>query len=212
MEAKKEIAENQLKIQEEYFIITQENKKIMNKIRNLIYLELDKDSNILDKNISIQEYINQLVHNKYSIFFVNYCENKIIDAILYNKALLCKKYSIPISIEVYLKDNLNIEEVDIISIYTNLLDNAIEASKFVKEPYRSITIHSRLIKNYLVIKISNTYNKEKINQDFSTTKETKENHGWGINIIKTIVRKYDGTLKIKQDGQTIEFSLTLKNN
>ena len=81
---------------------------------------------------------------------------------------------------------------------------------FLNKEDRKISINSRIINNYLVLKITNNYNSI-INANFSTIKKDKENHGFGIKIIKEIVKKYDGTLKINKTDKTIEFSITLKN-
>ena len=211
LDTQKELMKKQAKIQEEYNLVTKENYKIMEKIKNSIYFELDKNNFDALQNKTIKDYVNQLINKKSSFYLTNYCENKIIDAILYNKSLICKKNDINISIEVYLKDNLLIKEIDLISIFTNLLDNAIEASMFLNKKNRKISINSRIINNYLVLKITNNYNNSIFNTNFSTIKKDKENHGFGIKIIKEIVKKYDGTLKINKTDKTIEFSITLKN-
>lgn len=210
LDTQKELMKKQAKIQEEYNLVIKENYKIMEKIKNSIYFELDKNNLDALQNKTIKDYVNQLINKKSSFYLTNYCENKIIDAILYNKSLICKKNDINIFIEVYLKDNLLIKEIDLISIFTNLLDNAIEASMFLNKEDRKISINSRIINNYLVLKITNNYNSI-INANFSTIKKDKENHGFGIKIIKEIVKKYDGTLKINKTDKTIEFSITLKN-
>lgn len=211
LDTQKELMKKQAKIQEEYNLVIKENYKIMKKIKNSIYFELDKNNLDALQNKTIKDYVNQLINKKSSFYLTNYCENKIIDAILYNKSLICKKNDINIFIEVYLKDNLLIKEIDLISIFTNLLDNAIEASMFLNKEDRKISINSRIINNYLVLKIINNYNNSIINANFSTIKKDKENHGFGIKIIKEIVKKYDGTLKINKTDKTIEFSITLKN-
>ena len=211
LDTQKELMKKQAKIQEEYNLVIKENYKIMEKIKNSIYFELDKNNLDALQNKTIKDYVNQLINKKSSFYLTNYCENKIIDAILYNKSLICKKNDINIFIEVYLKDNLLIKEIDLISIFTNLLDNAIEASMFLNKEDRKISINSRIINNYLVLKITNNYNNSIINANFSTIKKDKENHGFGIKIIKEIVKKYDGTLKINKTDKTIEFSITLKN-
>ena len=211
LDTQKELMKKQAKIQEEYNLVIKENYKIMEKIKNSIYFELDKNNFDALQNKPIKDYVNQLINKKSSFYLTNYCENKIIDAILYNKSLICKKNDINIFIEVYLKDNLLIKEIDLISIFTNLLDNAIEASMFLNKEDRKISINSRIINNYLVLKITNNYNNSIINANFSTIKKDKENHGFGIKIIKEIVKKYDGTLKINKTDKTIEFSITLKN-
>ena len=89
--------------------------------------------------------------------------------------------------------------MDIVSIFGNALDNAIESVSGVA------SIDKRLIKlsiyskhQLLMIKIENYYEHDikKENGELVTTKKDTLNHGYGIKSIKSVVKKYDGEVSI----------------
>ena len=88
----------------------------------------------------------------------------------------------------------------------NLLDNAIEACEKTKESFIDLKI--KYVKNTIFISISNSKNSEKVNIE-STSKEDKENHGYGIYNIRNIVRQYGGFIEFHDRGNVFEISLSL---
>ncbi|MBG0117644.1 GHKL domain-containing protein [Clostridioides difficile] len=97
-----------------------------------------------------------------------------------------------------------INEEDVCSIFSNAIDNAIEACDKIKEGNKSISLQGRLINNFFAIKISNTKSNTIIekNKCLITSKKNKEFHGLGIKSIKNTLEKYSGT-------STIEFTDTM---
>lgn len=206
-DAQKIIYEKQFQIQKEHQYIQKENYKILEEISHIILQQL-KSQNIetLDS-----QYINELIQKQISFNQTHFCENKIVDAILYNKSIIAKEYHIPFDVHVSLDNQLTIEPIDLISLYTNLLDNAIEASQLLNEEDRCIEINSRCHESYLIIHISNHIFKNQINHHFQTTKSDKNNHGLGMQIIKNVIKKYDGMMDIQTTDTTFQINITLKN-
>lgn len=91
-----------------------------------------------------------------------------------------------------------IEDLDLAIILANALSNAIENNggdrKFVK-----LSIYS--YKNDLIIVISNSVNKDVINENpnLNTNKNNLELHGFGIKSIKRIAKKYNGFADFYQE-------------
>ncbi|WP_296877317.1 ATP-binding protein [Thomasclavelia sp.] len=205
-ETKQELLKKQYIIQNEYNLAIEENNRIINNIKHDVIEQLKNNQSFKADETNILN----IIKNKSSFYQTNYCQNKIVDAILYNKALVCRKNNIELAISVYLKNEININEIDLISLFTNLLDNAIEACLTLEPNQRKIEIKSRIINNYLVLSITNSYDVNKLNHDFTTTKTDHINHGIGLKIIDILIQKYHGTLKTKQDHHQIQFNLTLK--
>ena len=97
-----------------------------------------------------------------------------------------------------------IKEVDLYSLFGNIIDNAIEAvSKLEDETLRCIGINIHTIGNFISIKVDNYYMGD---IQFSkegkpiTSKENKDYHGYGISSIQAIVEKYNGSMSIKTEG------------
>ena len=91
--------------------------------------------------------------------------------------------------------------IDISSIFSNLIDNAIEACNKINENNinKYITIKSTFIKGYYVVRCENSKSNELIikNNKILTSKKDKFLHGIGLESIKSSIKKYNGELKIK---------------
>ncbi|MBM6930887.1 sensor histidine kinase [[Clostridium] spiroforme] len=208
-QSKIDIIKHQLKLQEEYELIRAENNKIYHEIKNQIFEHLDEQSSAETYSLNENE-IMQLIDQKALSFETSQCNNDIVDAILYNKLLLCRHQQIEVESAVYLPKQIKMEDIDLISLYSNLFDNAIEACQHVQHQPKKIIIQSRIIHHYLVINIKNSYVPDLIRPHFFTTKKDQSHHGFGMKIIDMIVKKYHGTLIINKDQPMIEFQITLK--
>ena len=108
-----------------------------------------------------------------------------------------------------------ISVLDLLSIFGNALDNAIESVKSIKN------IEQRIIKlavfrqnQLLFIKLENYFvNQLNIyNGSFLTTKQDKMNHGFGLKSIKRIVEKYGGEITISTDNQWFTLMILMPIN
>ena len=139
--------------------------------------------------------------------------NHIIDAILSAKAALASSHAIEFEHNISLTGGLSVEDTDLCSILSNLLDNAIEACCKV-EQNRYISLEMLIFKNQLSINISNSADGRYITEN-GKLKTTKlgDMHGIGIGHIKSIVENYGGILDIKPeaDAFTARVSIPLKS-
>lgn len=215
LEAQNILIQKQKERQEEYLIISQENMDSINKARDEIYKKINSYSHIdLQNEQEAKEFAKQLIEEYAFLYQTDYCSNKIIDAILYNKLTLAKKYRIQTSVQVIVPHQININPIDIMSVYTNLLDNAIEACLNLDEENRFIDISSMVKSNYLIIKIINSKSPH-IHIDINhmeTSKSDKDNHGLGTQIIKKTCQANNGLFKIMDTGNTLEAYVTLQIN
>ena len=121
-----------------------------------------------------------------------------IDYILSQKADIAKHQGIDISIHAEYPKDCKIEPVDLCTILTNLLDNAIEAcEKQSNGTKKIIKVTIRRIHQFIIIRISNTSIAKPLasNGIFTTSKGNQQNHGWGIRSAKSAVEKYQGAIK-----------------
>lgn len=213
LEAQNILSKRQQDYQEKHFIVSQENVEIINKVRDEIYKKIDsyKDINIQNED-EARAFAKKLIDEYSFLYEIDYCNNKIIDAILYNKILLAKSHDIITDIQVIVPDTVNIKAIDIMSVFTNLLDNAIEACLKLTIDKRFIEVDSMIKSNYLIIKVRNSKSpKMHVNIDnMETTKDDKVNHGLGLQIISKTCKENNGSFKLIDNMTTIEASVTLQ--
>jgi signal transduction histidine kinase len=93
------------------------------------------------------------------------------------------------------------EIADTISLLTNLLDNALESAAQVEEkPYVRMQLQVYDGKGYIRIENAKRPNDHPLDNQMSTTKENRELHGLGTEIIRKIVEKYSGQMQIEDKG------------
>ena len=123
--------------------------------------------------------------------------NDIIDAAITVKSAICKSRGIDFNLSCERLPKINISEIDLSSLISNILDNAVTAAEKAETPRVTLKIFVR--GDYLNIVSENTYSNEiKKNGEgklttFLTTKCNTNEHGYGTRIIGEIAQKYDGT-------------------
>lgn len=141
-----------------------------------------------------------------------YCENELLNIILSVKIEEAKKYDINIELKIDYFIELNMEDIDVCNIFTNLLDNSIEAAK--KSENKNIKLYICEKNGYVIIKNENFCKCYKKNEagKFETTKKDKKSHGYGIKIIEKTLEKYNGDLNIRIDNGIFSMIILLPQN
>lgn len=119
--------------------------------------------------------------------------NSLIDSIVAYKAALCDNIGIEFNYVLEPLPEINIEMFDLSAVLSNVIDNAIEASRKCDTP--AIDIKIFVYKDYLAILTSNTFDGEvnSKNGDLITSKAESSYHGYGTQIINEISEKHNGT-------------------
>ncbi|RDY24362.1 ATP-binding protein [Romboutsia maritimum] len=149
------------------------------------------------QNEDVNEYIDSINNELKEYESTFNTENMILDIILNEKNSLCEKNNIELFCNINFSKCNFIKMIDISSIFSNILDNAIEACKKVKRnPY--INIRGTIVKSYYVIKCENSKNNEikNKNKKIITSKKDKFLHGIGLKSVKSSLNKYNGDLEI----------------
>lgn len=143
-------------------------------------------------------------------------ENDVIDAVLnYYIGLLDKE--ILINVEGKCKGSLSIGPVELCTIISNILKNAVEALEQLKDGKRYLRVRFMKNKDYLMIRVSNSIQGAVPRPDKrtglpETSKKDKENHGIGLRNVKETVEKVRGifNIEIGRDVFTVSIMLPLE--
>ncbi len=142
--------------------------------------------------------------------------NPALNTVLSEKSLYCQSHNIQLSCSVDGDLISFIDSVDIYVLFSNILDNAIEAVSDIDDEKKviSITISSKA--GYLVIREDNYFSSDVkiVNGMPQTTKKDKNLHGYGTKSIKHIAEKYEGnvSIQIEADVFIILVSIPLPDN
>lgn len=205
-----EIGERQKIIQDHYQTTQTQNLANINKMRNEITRHIEKMEDLDD--IDAETLALQFIEDYKSLYLMHNCSNSTIDALLYNKLLLAQSLHIETSCQVSLEEELPFNTIDLVSVFTNLIDNAIEANKAfpIEKRFMRIDCFHRL--GYLVIKITNPkYSNKVIDLDhLQTSKPDHDHHGYGLQIVSRICALHEGSLHLQDDSESLTMVATLK--
>lgn len=134
--------------------------------------------------------------------------NTAFDAIISTKKALAESKNIKFNLQIQIPEKLQVDAVDLCVIFGNALDNAIEACEKLKN-HRMINVSAIYDDCQLICKISNSVSSTI--SDLQTTKEDRENHGFGLDNIKQALSKYNHVLKIDQTDNEFVLSYIIFN-
>ena len=127
--------------------------------------------------------------------------NDFVNAILNTKIAEAKRLEIGILCSVD-KEISAVDEVDLCNLLGNMIDNAIEACDKQISGERFIEVKIKTFPHQFLIGVANTVDRNVMdeNSELLTTKDDAENHGFGIQSIRAIAKKYDGTVQFSQEN------------
>lgn len=138
--------------------------------------------------------------------------NDVVNAILNAKYYEAIKNDVLFVLKINDLSDIKVSDEDIVTILSNLLDNAIEAAKQCDVGKRTVKIKLLSEDDVLTIAVSNTYKTEPmLTEDgyIRTTKNNKEEHGWGIRNIVATLEKYDAEYIIDYKNGEFVFSIMM---
>lgn len=191
------LLENNFSTLQEQIAVQQQNNEKVRKLRHDMKNHLANIRSLIDRGeisdaVSLLDKTAENVNNaKAEIIDTG---NSFVDAIILSKTAVCREKKIDFSCSVQPLENIKIDAVDLSSLLSNLLDNAVEAAAQTTEPFVRLTIAK--YNAYYTICVENSYKgKEFLKESVGvliSTKSDKALHGYGTQIISDIAQKYDG--------------------
>lgn len=193
--------ENQnLKLEYSYYKELEENQLEIRKLHHDMNNHLSVISSFLEyDNLDGAKYYFNGLSDKFRLSNRVFCKNSIVNAVINSKYNLAIDNQIDCFFNIDIKDILPIEDIDLCSMLANTLDNAIESSQKISDiSQRKISVKARCDKGYFSYSINNNHNGnvKMRNGKYISDKQNKTLHGFGLENLDDIVKKYNGTLNI----------------
>lgn len=194
-----------------YHQIEEINKKHSGVIHDMTnYLNTIKILAEKDSNGEIVGLINSFNNHIVRIQKETYCNNQILNAILNGKKQ--EAHTKHVKYQVYVEPGFEkpeIEDIDLISIMSNLEDNAIDAACKCEDGVVDIQLYKANDGRFTIIKILNNYDEEPVEKagELVTQKGNTSMHGIGLRQVKMIVEKYGGWWDIEYGNS--QFCITI---
>ena len=157
-----------------------------------------------------KEMLDELSRKNQSNKMPFYCANNIVNAILWDKSNTAKESGVTLNCDASLNNDIPIDDVDLCCLIVNMLDNAIRGAK-AAENDKSIGIKIKEENGRIYISVSNYADMP----DFESTEKlpstkANKNHGYGTEIIRNIVQKYDGDVLFTCKDRKFSTALSIR--
>lgn len=212
LEYENHLMERQIAVQKErYATLTQIDAEIRAQRHDMrhqfIVLRRFAENGDLDK---LSEYLDTLTVN-IPVPLLRYCENETVNAVASYYAALAQKAGIKdcdISLEIP-EQTGRVPENTLCIIIGNLLENALEACRYVQEDSSFIHIKSRLHYGTLTIVMDNSFQSVALSADGHFLSH-KQGGGTGLRSITAAAEKYDGGTQFMAAGNRFSSSVYLQ--
>ena len=184
-----EMLEEQISSQGNYYTQLASTYTDIRKMRHDIDNHILAIRSLLDNGDidSASRYVHDLSAKKTPPIRLADCRNTVIASYLDKKFEDIEKRGITLDTNIHLPFGLDISDPDLICIYGNILDNAMEACKDI--PDASIELHTLYKAPYLTIKCRNSVKEQ---TEKKQRRIAELDRGVGFTILSGITEKYDG--------------------
>lgn len=190
-----------------------EIRKIKHDMKNHLYVISELATK--DKPEELKAYLRELEDNLSHADVNIHVGNEIADAILSEKQKMAESLGIVFEVDGTMS-GIQMSAIDICTIFSNMIDNAIEATSQV-DGQKWIRLSIKKHNKYLVI-CENNPCKQKLEIEDNSIKTTKTHgmHGFGLVNIKETVDKYDGDMSLtvseKETGYEFCIEIVIASN
>ena len=146
------------------------------------------DNNEIDK---AKEYINEIISSTNQTATQKYCKNEIVNMILSSHENKIRENDIHFQHSIQLPQELPISDVNLTSILSNALENAILAVLPLEKERREIKLDLHMNDHKLLISIKNTFAQMPEIAD-GLPKSSTPGHGLGTQSIRYVTEKLNG--------------------
>lgn len=193
-------------MRENYNIQRQRTQEYKNQIVCMDMLMKKKDYS------KLEDYIGNISDGLDAQLDMVDTNNDVVNAIFNAKYYEAIKNDVLVVLKINDLSDIKISDNDIVTILSNLLDNAIEAAKQCDIGKRIVKIKMLYEDAVLSIAVSNSYKAEPVLTEdgyIRTTKKDREEHGWGMRNVVTTLEKYNAEYIIDYKNGEFVFSIIM---
>ena len=123
----------------------------------------------------------------------DFCENRVVNALLQVKASRFDMAGIPFSCRCRLPEGFPLKSMELCSLFSNVLDNAYRAAGQAADPSRGVSLVCSVQGSVLTLRC--------VNPCLPGNSPSAPGHGLGLEILRDLAQRYDGSLETARDGE-----------
>ena len=185
------------KMQQSYYALLEEQQKQIREMQH----DINNHAAVIRSltanapaGTDLQQYAEEITAPR--LLNLHYCRNPILNALLVNKAADCRTAGIEAEFDIHLAaGTAGFDDYDLVTLISNLLDNAIEAAGAAAEKW--LVLSMRAAGGTLSLRCENTCGDAA--GSYAANRE-KMSRGHGKAIIARTVKKYHGEMTVKPEA------------
>ncbi len=158
----------------------------------------------------LKEYLSQYSLSVTEDYCKVLCQNETVDLIARYYLEAAHQLGIKTNVQILLPENTNIYDTDLCIVFSNLMENALEACQRQNSVNRFISIKSAVMGQYVVITVDNSFDGDIVVEDNRFLSTKRSGAGIGISSVETVAKKYGGTVQLKYDQAVFQASVMLE--
>lgn len=173
-----------------------ENQRILvHDIKN--HLQMIEALNLSGNNLELQKYLEALSGKPELSNPIAVTDHELLNMILHRYKRECTKKGIKFFTDIRKGCMNGLEDVEITTLFCNLLDNAMEAAEGNEGAFVDLSAAKREGTDYLVVTLSNSCRENPFEADGKTLISAKNGkiHGYGLKSVRAILKKNDGSME-----------------
>ena len=173
--------------------LTEENIEENRKLRHDLKAQYQLIGYYIDKKDydALRKYCSEMENETFTTLHFIDCGNVAISGVVNLEMRKARSKDLVLNHDIVVPRKLSLSDYDITHLVFNLLDNAIEAVDREKPEDKTIDLSIVLKNTILTICVKNAI-RDGNHDSEQTSKEDKNFHGYGIKIVKQIVKKNNG--------------------
>lgn len=162
----------------------------------------------------VMDYLSS-VQESIPIAELNLCDNPMVDSVVSHYSYLSREADIPFTALLDLPQKLPVAEIDFCVVLSNLLENALEASKHTQVSRRFICVKAKLHSSHVILLlVKNAYDGVIKETDgvFQSSKTKRQGTGIGLQSVHHIAEKNGGYSKFQYENGEFFAHVMLRGN
>lgn len=186
------LLEKQLKYYKDLELLDLELRKFKHDVKNHF---ISMESLLENEKINeLKDYFDELQGQFTTRNRILFSGNDVVDAIMHYELLHNCNKNVNISVYGKLPEISTVSPIDLCTVFSNLLSNAINAVNKCEETKKTwLEISFSSGKTYFSIEITNN-----VKPDSQDKRKNDRNHGYGISKIQDVIKKYTGNYEFKK--------------
>ena len=155
-----------------------------------------------------REYIKDVRGGIESLTLRKFCNNNLANLLCSYFVNKAEREGVRLTVDVTLPEALPMPDMELCSLLSNGLENALHAVSGLEEALRWARLYCTVRTNKILLEIKNPYQGEITMRD-GLPVSNREGHGYGCRCIQAIVRKYEGIYCFNPEGGVFTLQIVL---